>query len=111
MMQQRKFAAMALASSLLLLGGCASNFIDVRAGSDRVSLAQASQVGHCKPVGKTTVSVTAKVGIYNRSIADVDADLLQLARNDAVDIGGDTVVASERPDVGKRVFLIYRCRP
>ena len=110
MMQERRFAVTALASSVLLLGGCASSYIDVRTGSDRVSVAPANRVSHCKPVGRTTVSVTARVGIYNRSIADVDADLLQLARNDAVDIGGDTVVAGERPDVGKRIFLVYRFR-
>jgi hypothetical protein len=105
---------LALSLSLPLiaaLGGCASSMIDVRPGSDQVAAATPAQVGQCRPLGKTTVSVLAKVGFVDRSIEAVDANLLQLARNSAVDMGGDTVVPGERPEVGRRVFEIYKCRP
>jgi hypothetical protein len=92
------------------LGACASNLIDVRSGSDRVALADAGQVSGCQSKGQVTVSVLSKVGVFNRSIEDVDADLLQMARNGAVDAGGDTVVKGDRPEVGKRTFAIYKCR-
>lgn len=101
----------AIVPLIALLGGCASDLIEVRNGSDRVSLADANQVSSCQSKGKITVSVLAKVGFFNRSIEDVDADLLQLARNGAVDAGGDTVVKGDRPEVGKRTFAIYKCRP
>lgn len=94
-----------------MLGGCASDLIEVRDGSDRVSLADPGQVASCEPKGKITVSVLAKVGFVNRSVEDVDANLLQLARNGAVDAGGDTVVKGPRPEIGKRTFSIYKCRP
>ena len=93
------------------LSGCASDLIQVREGSDRVSLADASQVSNCESKGKTTVTVLTKVGIFNRSIEDVDANLLQLARNSAVDMGGDTIVKGDRPEIGKRIFAVYKCRP
>ena len=108
------FKGMLIAAAVPLmvtLGGCASDLVQVRSGSERVSVADASQVGGCQPKGQTTVSVLAKVGVYNRSVEDVDADLLQLARNGAVDVGGDTIVKGARPEVGKRTFAIYKCRP
>jgi hypothetical protein len=95
----------------LVLGGCSSTLIEVRQGSDQVAVAEPSQVGACRLVGKTTVSVLAEVGAVSRSIEAVDANLLQLARNAAVDEGGDTVVPGDRPEVGKRTFAIYKCRP
>ena len=94
------------------LSGCASSMIDVREGSDRVSLADADQVASCKSMGTTTVSVLAKMGIFmTRSAEAVEANLLQLARNDAVDDGADTLVKGESPELGKRTFSIYKCRP
>ena len=94
------------------LSGCASSLIEVRQDSDRVSLADASQVGICQSKGTTTVSVLAKVGILmTRSADDVEANLLQLARNDAVDAGADTLVKGESQELGKRTFAIYKCRP
>ncbi|MBV1775053.1 DUF4156 domain-containing protein [Burkholderiaceae bacterium DAT-1] len=94
-----------------LLGGCASNLVKVSAGSDRVSVAEATQVSSCQRKGATTVSVLEKVGFISRSIEDVDADLSQLARNAALESGADTVVPGERPEIGKRTFTMYKCRP
>jgi len=95
----------------LALSGCASSLIEVRHGSEQVAVAQADQVSQCKAIGKTTVSVLAEVGFISRGVDNVDANLLQLARNEAVSQGGDTVVAGDRPEIGKRTFAIYKCRP
>jgi len=96
---------------LVALGGCASNLIEVRPGSEKVTVAEPGQVSHCVAKGETTVSVLSKVGFVSRSIEDIDANLLQLARNSAVDAGGDTLVLGKRADVGRRSFAIYKCRP
>jgi hypothetical protein len=91
--------------------GCASRMIGVHEGADRVSLADANQVGGCTSKGKTIVSVLAKVGFLNRNAEDVEANLYQLALNDAVDAGADTVVKGESQEFGKRTFEMYKCRP
>lgn len=93
------------------LGGCASSLIEVRKGSERVSLADASQVGSCQSKGEINVSVLAEAGFVSRSVESVEANLLQLARNGAVDDGGDTIVKGSSPEYGKRTFAIYKCRP
>ncbi len=108
---KRAFALPILILLPALLGGCASSLIEVRKHSLDVAVAEPGGVGQCVRKGKTTVRVLDKVGFISRSIADVDANLLQLARNDAVDMGGDTLVPGERPEVGKRTFAIFKCRP
>lgn len=98
-------------SLILGLGACASHLIDVRHGSERVSLADANQVVSCESKGKITGSVLTEVGLFTRSVEAVEANLLQLARNGAVDNGGDTVVKRDTSKYGERTFDIYKCRP
>lgn len=105
------FCAGMLALLAASLGGCASDLIEVRPGSLQVTLAEPDQVANCQSKGEITVSVLAKVGFISRSVEEVDANLLQLARNGAVDAGGDTVVKGARPQLGTRTFAIYKCRP
>ena len=102
--------AIMIAMSPLLLGvtGCASKMIGVHEGADRVSMADASQVGSCQSKGKTTVSVLAKVGFITRSVEDVEVNLTQMAINDAVDAGADTVVKGESPTFGSRAYTLYK---
>lgn len=96
---------------LPLITGCASNLIGVHPGADRVSLADANQVGACQSKGKTIVSVLAKIGFINRLEEAVEDDLYQVARNDAADTGADTLVKGESQEFGKRTFGMYKCRP
>lgn len=112
-MQSHKKVLFINASVLLIAGlsGCASSdLIGVHQGSEQVSQVDASQVGNCLHKGEINVSVLAKIGFFTRSAEAVEADLLQLARNGAVDSGGDTVVKGNSPDYGKRTFAIYKCR-
>lgn len=87
--------------------GCASKFIGVREGADRVSLADANQVAACQSKGKVTISIFAK----GRAADEVEANMYQMARNDAVDAGADTVVKGESTEFGRRTFSLYQCRP
>ncbi|HEY8354895.1 MAG TPA: DUF4156 domain-containing protein [Methylophilaceae bacterium] len=100
-----------MAVAPIALGACASKMVEVRPGSDRVSLADAHQVAACQSRGKVTVSVLTKVGFISRSVEAVEANLLQLARNSAVDEGADTLVRRESPRFGERTFDMYKCRP
>ena len=92
------------------LNGCSSTLIGVREGVERVSLADANQVTGCNLKGTRTISVLAKVGFIDRDAKDVEDNLYQIALNDAVDVGADTVVKGESQEFGKRIFKIYKCR-
>lgn len=89
------------------LTGCASSLIRAREGAERVSLAEANQVGNCQSKGGTIISVFAK----GRSATAVETDMYQMARNNAVDAGADTVVKGESTEFGRRTFHLYKCRP
>jgi hypothetical protein len=104
-------AIVAIVPLIAGLSGCASSMIGVREGAERVSLADANQVGSCQSKGGFTVSVFAKAGIISRSEEDVEANLYQMARNNAVDAGADTIVKGESKEFGKRTFQMYKCRP
>lgn len=105
------FLAAALTPLLATMAGCASSMIGQRPGAERVSQADASQVSGCQSKGAITVSVLSKIVFFNRSADDVEANLYQLARNDAVDYGADTVVKGDSPKFGERAFALYKCRP
>lgn len=101
-------AIVAIVSLFAGLSGCAHNiFIGVHEGADRVSLAEADQVGSCQSKGAVIISIFAK----GRIEKDVEANMYQMARNNAADEGADTVVKGESPELGKRTFKLYKCRP
>jgi hypothetical protein len=93
------------------MAGCSSAMIGKNPGSDRVSLADASPVGGCQSKGKTIVSVLAKIGFIDRAPEPVEDNLYQLARNNAVEAGADTLVKGESKEFGTRTFEMYKCRP
>ena len=101
--------ATGVTSVIFGIGGCASDLIEVRPGSEHVVLMQAGQIADCQSKGDITVSVLAKVGFISRSDEDVEANLLQLARNGAVDAGADAVVRGAWLGLGKRTFAMYKC--
>ena len=99
-----------IAAAALLLGGCSSTLIGERLGADQIVLAEATQVGQCKSLGRTTVSVLATLGPITRGNETVEENLVQMARNEAVSKGGDTVVKGNSLEYGKRSFEIFRCK-
>jgi hypothetical protein len=96
--------------SICLLCGCANSFLKPAAGSERVLLMSAKQVTHCQSLGKVNVNVVTKVGIYNRDADAVQANLLQLGQNNAIELGGDTLVKEATPEFGKQIFAVYKCK-
>ncbi len=96
--------------SAAFLCGCANSFLKPEPGSERVLLMKASQVAHCQPLGKVNVNVVTKVGIYKRDADAVEANLLQLGQNNAVELGGDTLVKDVTPEFGKQIFAVYKCK-
>ena len=93
-----------------LLASCASSMIAVRPGSESVAVWDANQVTQCQTRGSINVSVLSEVGIFTRSADAVEGNLLQLARNGAVDAHADTVVKGNSATYGKRTFDLYKCR-
>lgn len=102
------FKKIALLSTALLVSAC--TWVAVTPGAEKVTLVKPEHVVSCSKLGATKANVLAKVGIVERSDADVAANLLTIAKNTAVDMGGDTVVADTAMSAGTQTFSIYKCR-
>lgn len=99
-----------IASATLALALAACTMIPMKPGADKVVVSEESRVAACEKKGVTTASVVHQVGGFNR-LPDVVADeLARLASNDAIDLGGDTIVPLSAVADGKRKFGVYRCR-
>ena len=94
-------------TGVLAATGC--TWVDAVPGSSQVTLVQPQHVTHCRSVGTTESSVKEKVGIVHRNEAKVQDELLTLAKNSAVAMGGDTLVAEGGPIEGTQKFKIYNC--
>lgn len=110
-MQIKQNTLRVILSATVLIGtGCASSLIDVREGSEKVAVVEVSQVSGCESKGRVTSSVLSKVWFVNRSADDIEANLLQMARNGAVSNNADTIVKGESKQFGERTFDLYKCR-
>ena len=104
------FRIFSFISLILILVACSNKVVDIKQGSDKVSVADKGLVTQCIAKGKVTVSVTSKVGIYTRDVDTVEANLTQLAKNSAVSEGADTIVKGASASYGEREFDLFKCR-
>ncbi|HEY9199553.1 MAG TPA: DUF4156 domain-containing protein [Gammaproteobacteria bacterium] len=95
---------------VLLLGLSACTFVKPNERGAQVKVAEAAEVGHCRKVGTTTVSVLDKVAGVPRSYTTLAEELANLARNEAPNLEGDTVVPISDIVNGQRQFDVYDCR-
>ena len=87
--------------------GC--TFVTLKPSAERVLVLSQERVRNCKQLGTTRVTTMIKFGIIARSDDTVGEELARLARNNAVDMGGDTVSPLSKIDNGEQSFGIYRC--
>ena len=95
-------------SMLLALQGC--SYVELDSAGEQVNVVEQQHVEGCKLIGKTTVSVKATVAGIERDKDDMQKELEVLARNNAAEIKGDTIVAISEIKDGKRVYNVYRCK-
>jgi len=96
-----------IACLLLLTSAC--TWVQPEPGADRVALLEPPEALSCQRLGQTTVSVRDRVAGVQRSPSQVTQELRTLARNSAIDLGGNAIVEEEMIDTGKQRFGIYLC--
>lgn len=67
------------------------------------------EVTDCKRVAKTNASLRSKVMGIERSEEKVKLELETLARNAAVEYGGNVVVPITEIEEGAQSFAVYKC--
>ncbi|MDX1455290.1 MAG: DUF4156 domain-containing protein [Gammaproteobacteria bacterium] len=99
---------LALLTALMTASAC--RWVKPVAGAETVDLVPANLVGSCAEIGGVTVSALDKVGFLERHEDEVQEDLASLAKNHAVERGGDTIVRASKLENGEQKFLIYKCQ-
>ena len=66
-------------------------------------------LGSCSKIGTITTIVKHKIGSFNRSEDKVNTELITFAKNEAVEMKGDTIAAEGPAQNGRRTFSVYKC--
>ncbi|GAB3265168.1 DUF4156 domain-containing protein [Chitinimonas naiadis] len=91
------------------MSGCAS-FVELKPAAQSVQVGSADAVASCTLRGSVHVKVLDKLGPIARDEGKLIIELNTLARNAAVDLQGDTVLANGPITAGERDYKVYRCR-
>jgi len=97
----------ATSSMLALLTAC--TWVQPDPGAAGIALLEPPEALDCQRLGQTTVSVRDRVAGVQRSPSQVTEELRTLARNSAIDLGGNAIVEEEMVDTSKQRFGIYLC--
>lgn len=98
-----------LACTLLTAAGCTWVSQNPQVKQQGVMVLPLDRVAHCQLLSKTQVSIADSIGPVKRVQSDVEKDLQNLAMNQAVAQGGDTVAAQDSMNDGSQTFGIYKC--
>jgi hypothetical protein len=94
---------------LVLSYGC--TWVALEDAGKRVRVVtSAAEVDGCESKGEITASVRDKVAFVSRDPAKVNDELEALARNQAAEIGADTVRGVGEMDHGSKRFDAFRCK-
>jgi hypothetical protein len=92
----------------LLASGC--TWVKLTGGGQGVHVGTRNEIASCKKLGATHAKTSTKAGFFARSGKKIDQELQTLARNEAADMGGDTIVEQgPTSSEGRRSFDVYRC--
>ncbi len=80
-------------------------------GAGEVALIDLADAADCQRLGTTTSITASKVGIVDRSDMKVAEEQLTLARNQAVNMGGNAIVEDAEADerAGEKRFIVFAC--
>jgi len=88
----------------------ACSWVHLQPEGEQVRVTSMEAVAQCQRVGKTTVSTLSKLMGLHRYEESMRDELNTLARNSAVELGGDAVVPIGDIEDGRQVFEVYRCQ-
>jgi uncharacterized membrane protein len=88
----------------------ACTWVKVSEDGSKVAVTNMANVSNCEKLRNVTTKVKASVGPIDRNDQKVGTELATMARNEAVNFGGDTVVPTSGINNGSQSFAIYKCK-
>tara|TARA_R100001039_G_C1809570_1_gene82339 strand:+ start:457 stop:780 length:324 start_codon:yes stop_codon:yes gene_type:complete len=98
-----------LLGTLIFLASACSSWVQLTPAGEQVSLATAAEVTSCRRIGVTNVNALDSIGFVDRGASRLQAELVDLARNEAGEDGGNRIVPESTINEGRQTFGIYRC--
>ena len=103
-----KKTTLLLAAIVSLTSAC--SWVKVSEQGASVAVSNAANVRNCEKVRTVNVKVKDNfVGSMKRSPEKVATELTNLARNEATQFGGDTIVPASLVQDGRQSFDVYKC--
>lgn len=84
-------------------------WVNVTSAGQLVSVATPTQVSNCERVGSSTTNALSEIVFVERGTAKLQKELIDLARNEAGDMGGNRIVVETPITDGRQSFGVYRC--
>lgn len=106
-MTKRIIKLFGVASLLLSMAAC--SWVKPLPGAHSITVVKSLEQNQCTKLGTTNTNALDAVGFYQRDEDAIIKDLLMLAKNEAVRMGGDTIIAETGLENGRMRFGIYRC--
>lgn len=104
----KKISLMFAVAAISLTSAC--TWVKVSDQGSSVAVANAANVRNCEKVRTVNVKVKDNfVGSMKRSPEKVATELTNMARNEASQFGGDTVVPASLAQDGRQSFDVYKC--
>ncbi len=100
----------ACAAGVMILGLSSCAFVELTEAGKQVALVTPERAADCKKVGTINSKVLARFVGFDRSATRVARELADLARNEAAQYGGDTIVPTSPIEDGRQTFDLYRCQ-
>ena len=98
-----------LCSITFFLSAC--SWVTLTPEGEKVKILPLEKTSECKKMGKTTVSLKAKVGIVKRRTEKVKLELETLAKNSAARMEANTASPSSEIVNGEQTFTVFNCEP
>lgn len=94
-----------------LLGGtiAACTWVKPTPQGERVRIVPSDRVADCKRLAELSTYTKDEVAGVDRKASKVEKELAVLARNEAAEIGADTIVATSGVVDGRQKFTAYDC--
>ncbi|MDE2406994.1 MAG: DUF4156 domain-containing protein [Xanthomonadaceae bacterium] len=96
-----------LAGAVVALPAC--TFVKMAPGAQQVKVLSVAPAG-CEKRGDVAVSITHKVGFYERNAVQVRDELETLARNEAPGAGANRISPLAPPEDGSQRWAMWLCR-
>lgn len=104
------YKSIAIVSLVGLLTACAT-WVQLTSAGRLVEVATPAQVASCTRVGTSTANAISSIAFIQRGGSKLQSELIDLARNEAGDMGGNRIVAETPITDGRQTFGVYRCAP